>query len=151
MQTSPPRIETPAISGLRFRRQRGTPDYGPMVAVYNACAITDDLDEVVTEADLAAFRENPVNADPDLDSLIVEIAGKVVGYSWMSHRLEDSGDEVHQHRAYVHPAWRRRGIGRALVRRFWKRAARPSGRPGRPTSRASCRPSCTKARRRHGR
>jgi mycothiol synthase len=113
---------TVAIPGLRFRAPRGPADYGPMVAVYNACAGADDLDEVITEADLAAFLENPVNADPALDSLIVEIAGRVVGYTWMSHRPEASGDEVHQHRGYVHPAWRRRGIGRALVQRFWQRA-----------------------------
>lgn len=123
MDVSPARIGTPPISGLRFRKQRGKPDDSPMVAVYNACANADDLDQVITEADLSAFRENPVNADPDLDSLVVEIAGQVVGYSWMSHRLEDTGAEVHQHRGYVHPAWRRRGIGRALVERFWMRAA----------------------------
>ncbi|HKY83708.1 MAG TPA: GNAT family N-acetyltransferase [Anaerolineales bacterium] len=128
--------EAPPIPGLRFRPPAGRPDYAAMVAVYAACAEADQLDETVTEADMANFMENPVGSDPARDRLVAEVDGAVIAYSWMNHRLEAAGDraehpggdEVHQHRGYVHPAWRGRGIGTAMVRQTWRRAAeRPLG------------------------
>ncbi|OGT28497.1 MAG: hypothetical protein A2Z17_02480 [Gammaproteobacteria bacterium RBG_16_66_13] len=114
--------EAPAIPGLRFRRLRGSDDYAAMVAVYAACAKTDQLDEVVTEADLANFVEHPADSDPALDLALADIDGQVVGYVWMSHRLETGGDEIHTHRGYLHPTWRRRGLGTALLALSWRRA-----------------------------
>ncbi len=121
-----------------------------MVEVYAACAAADGLDDVMTEADMANLIENPVDSDPAYDCLIAEIGGRIVGYSWISHRLETSGDsaerpvgdgaerpvgdsaerpagdEIHSHRGYVHPAWRRRGLGTAMLRQAWRRAAERS-------------------------
>jgi len=116
----------PAIPGLRFRPPAGPADYAPMAAVYAACAEADQLDEVVTEADLANFLENPIGSDPAHDNLVAEIDGRLVAYSWMNHRRELAGDEIHPHRGYVHPAWRGRGIGTAMVRHAWRRAAAQS-------------------------
>jgi mycothiol synthase len=123
--------EAPGIPGLRFRRPAGSSDYAPMVEVYAACAAADGLDEVMTAADMANFIENPIDSDPALDVLIAEVEGRVIAYAWISHRLETSGDraerpagdEIHSHRGYVHPAWRRRGLGTAMLRQAWRRAA----------------------------
>jgi mycothiol synthase len=143
----------PRLPGLRLRPPAGPSDYGPMSEVYTAAALADRLEEAVSEADIAAFMENPVDRDPTLDTLIAEVDGRVVGYGWVNHRLEaahsaerpegdrashpggdsaerlegDSaerpeGDEVHVHRGYVHPAWRRRGLGGTLLRHAWRRA-----------------------------
>jgi len=120
--------QAPAIPGLRFRPPAGPADYAPMAAVHAACAEADQLDEVMTEADMANFLENPIGSDPAHDNLVAEIDGRIVAYSWMNHRREASGDEIHPHRGYVHPAWRGRGIGTAMVRQAWRRAAaRPLG------------------------
>jgi len=120
--------EAPPIPGLRFRRLAGPSDYAAMVAVYTACAEADQLDEAVTEADMANFMENPVGSDPARDRLVAEIDGAIIAYSWMTHRLETAGDEIHQHRGYVHPEWRSLGIGTAMVRQAWRRASeRPLG------------------------
>jgi mycothiol synthase len=129
----------PSIPGLRFRRPLGPADYRPLLDVYSAAAAADSLDEVMTEADMANFIENPIDSDPALDVLIAEVEGRVVAYAWISHRLETSGDraerpagdsaerpvgdEVHSHRGYVHPAWRRRGLGSAMLRQAWHRTA----------------------------
>jgi mycothiol synthase len=115
--------DAPAIPGLRFRRPYGPPDYRPILDVYAAASMADGLDEVLTEADIAAFIEAPIGSDPAEDVLIAEVEGRVVAYSWVSHKLETTGDEVHSHRGYVHPAWRRRGLGAAMVQQAWRRSS----------------------------
>src|SRR3989304_1553360 len=137
----------PPIEGLRFRRPLGPADYRPLRESYPAPAPAGGLDEVLTEADIAAFLESPIDSDPALDVLIAEVEGRVVAYGWISHRLETSGDraerpvgdsaerpvgdsaerpvgdEIHSHRGYVHPSWRRFGLGSAMLQQAWRRAA----------------------------
>ena len=127
-QTDVPAIDVvlpgaPGIPGLRFRRPLGPADYLPLLQVYSSAAAADGLDEVLTEADIAAFIEDPIDSDPAHDVLLAEVEGQVVAYSWISHRLETSGNEIHSHRGYVHPSWRRRGLGSAMFRQAWRRAA----------------------------
>jgi mycothiol synthase len=93
-----------------------------MADVFAACAAADGLEEIVTEADIANFIENPIDSDPAHDVLIAEVEGRIVGYAWISHKVLEDGLELHQHRGYVHPDWRRRGIGTATLGRFWRRA-----------------------------
>jgi mycothiol synthase len=120
---------TPGLPSLRLRAPIGAGDYRPMADVYAAAAAEDGLEEIVTEGDIANFLENPIDSDPALDALIAEVDGQVVGYAWISHKVEaplpggSPGAEVHQHRGYVHPAWRRRGIASAMLERFVQRAA----------------------------
>jgi mycothiol synthase len=119
--------QAPAVPGLRFRRPLGPSDYRPMLEVYRAAAEADGLDEGLTEGDIASFVENPIDSDPGLDYVIAEVDGRVVAYAWVSHRLElgrdgAEGDEIHFHRGYVHPAWRLRGLGRAMLLQAWRRA-----------------------------
>lgn len=135
-QSSVPSIDVvvpnpPAITGLRFRRPLGPADYQPMLEVYTAASMADGLDEVLTLADMAAFLEAPLGFDPAQDVLLVEVDRRVVAYGWVSHKLEASGDlaerpvgdEVHSHRGYVVPAWRRRGLGTAMLQQAWRRAS----------------------------
>ncbi|HET7010807.1 MAG TPA: GNAT family N-acetyltransferase [Anaerolineales bacterium] len=112
----------PTIPGLRFRPLGGRRDYAGMVAVHRACAEVDGLDEVVTEAELANFVENADSLDPSLDITLADVEGRAVAYSWISHRLQTAGDELHFHRGYVHPAWRRRGLGAAMLHQMTRRA-----------------------------
>jgi mycothiol synthase len=99
-----------------------------MAEVYGAAAAADGLEEIVTEADMANFIENPIDSDPAHDTLIAEVDGRVVGYAWISHKVEAGGDdgrpatEIHQHRGYVLPEWRRRGLGTAMFGRLSRRA-----------------------------
>jgi mycothiol synthase len=121
--TSQSRIQDRGLpAGVEVRRFAGPQDYAPMAEVYAACARVDGLDEAVTAEDLAHFIESPVGLDPAQDVFVVEGGGRVVGYGWVNHKLEGAGDETHQLRGYVHPAWRRAGLGSALVDRMEARA-----------------------------
>lgn len=115
--------EAPVIEGLRFRPIDRPGDYEPLVAVYTACADADRLPELVTIADFANFIENPFGFDPALDVVVAEVEGHPIGYAWVGHRQEATGDEVHVHRGYIHPKWRRRGIGGAMAAFARRRAA----------------------------
>ena len=120
------------IQKLDLRPFGGPGDYPRMVEVRSACDPVDGTDEVVTVEDLANFIGNPVGFDPARDVLLAEVDGQVVGYGWVSHRLEAAGDEIHIVRGYIHPSWRRRGLGSALMDRMEARAldweSRPEGR-----------------------
>jgi mycothiol synthase len=127
-QAGSPAVEPAALSNVRrvdrpthrpfdvrFRGFVGPADYRAMVEIYSACAPVDGLDEVLTIADLASFLENPVGFDPKRDLLLAEVHRHVVGYAWVSHRVETAGTETHMVRGYVHPSFRRRGIGSAFL------------------------------------
>lgn len=123
----------PRLEGLRFRTGAGRDDYEPLLAVHTACAEADGLAERLTAADMASFVENPIARDPVDDLVIAEVDGRIVGYAWVNHRREAGGDEVHVHRGYVDPAWRRRGIGTALAG-FARERALANPVPGDPST-----------------
>jgi mycothiol synthase len=195
-------IDAPRIEGLRFRRLRRPDDYAAMASVHASCAPADDLDEVLSAETMATFIEHPMFYDPEADVVIAEVAGTVIGYAFVTHRVEAAGDgpegpegdnasypggdraerpegdnasypegdrperpegdsasypkgdraerpegdnasypegdrperpegdsasypkgdEVHTHRGYVVPSWRRRGLGSALLSRVIRRS-----------------------------
>jgi mycothiol synthase len=84
----------PRIEGLRFRRIRPPSDYAALTAVYAACVGADHLDEVVTVEDTTAFLEHPVQFDPQTDLLVAEVDGHIVGYGYVTHRVEAAGDRA---------------------------------------------------------
>src|SRR5207247_10858957 len=59
---------------------------------------------------------HPVSVDPSQDVLIAEIEGRPIAWQLNNWRLQD-GQYHYKLGGYVAPGWRRRGIGRELVRR----------------------------------
>ena len=112
----------PAIRGMTIRRFRGEPDYAPMAALLNACAVVDQGDEVFTVEILANEFAHMTHCDPYRDMVFVEIDGEMIGYAYVAWRDEDSGTRLYLNRGCVHPDWRRRGLGRALLRWDERRA-----------------------------
>jgi ribosomal protein S18 acetylase RimI-like enzyme len=126
---------SPTIPGLVFRRFRGETDYPAMVAILNACAEADGLDYVDTVEGIRFLFEHLVNCDPYQDLLFAElrppglhpalpVAGapgrtleqpKVVAYSRVWWRQEGTGERVYPFHGFVDPAWRRRGLGQAML------------------------------------
>jgi GNAT superfamily N-acetyltransferase len=104
----------PAIPGLHFRHFAGPSDYSAIADLRRACALEDGDDEVPTEADVANFLENPVDMDPSRDLILAQVAGALVAIHWPRLRFVDDG-WVADLRGFVHHAWRRRGLGRALL------------------------------------
>ena len=104
----------PPVPGQAFRRYRGEEDIEHFVEVYNNCRQVDGFDWVMTMEKLRNEYTNMVNFDPAQDLILAEVDGKVVGYARINWFLENEGTLVYKHFELVVPAWRGKGIWRAL-------------------------------------
>ena len=106
----------PPIPGLHFRTYRGEEDLPAMLQVYSAVHEQDGLEDVAT---LDQFRLNYstlVNCDPTRDLVIAEVDGEAVAYARVFWTELVEGGRSYENFGFVHPTWRRRGIGGALHR-----------------------------------
>jgi GNAT superfamily N-acetyltransferase len=108
--------DAPAIPGLTFRRFQGESDYPNMVTVINAAAAADRIERVTTLEDIASNYAHLTNSDPYQDMLLVELEGRVVGYTRVWWAREEAGNRLYVHICFLVPEARRKGIGRAIVR-----------------------------------
>jgi mycothiol synthase len=106
---------TPAIPGLAFRHFRGPEDYPGMVAVISASADADGIERVDTVEDVARNYSHLVNSDPYQDMIFAEMNNEVIGYSRGFWRQEDTGLRLYGSIGFLAPAWRRKGIGGAML------------------------------------
>jgi mycothiol synthase len=105
----------PAIRRLRFRTCRGPSDAEAVAAVLNAELAADGIDELYSAAAIAAEIEHPGNELPARDFIVAEVGGAAIAYA--RRRWTDRGEvRVFEHQGHVDPAWRRHGLGRALLR-----------------------------------
>jgi len=111
----------PAIPGLAFRLFRGESDFPAMVAVIDAVSDADRLDFTVTVEDIAREFRHLEHSDPHEDFLFAEVHGDVVGYceTWWAKAPE--GTYPYNHRIYLIPQWRGKGICEAMLRRSERR------------------------------
>lgn len=105
----------PPLTGLSFRHFRGERDYPHMVAAILASAQADRIEHTPTVEDIAAHYNHLTNCDPYQDMLIAEIAGELVGYSRCWWWDEPATGRIYELVGFLVPAWRRKGIGRAMV------------------------------------
>ena len=111
-------VGAPEVPGLRFRLYAGPGDIPALAAVRNAAWLADGVDETLSEEALASdlSHAEPARWIPERDLVVVEIDGRVVGWSWRDIRVEPSGVRILCHRGQLLPEVRRRGIGTALLR-----------------------------------
>jgi mycothiol synthase len=105
----------PNIPGLSFRRFRGKQDHPQITAVQNACWQHDGLDWVQTVEETDNEYAHLVNCDPYQDMVFVEIDGELVGFCQTNWRRETEGAYIYNAYGTLLPAWRRKGIGSALL------------------------------------
>ncbi len=105
-----------AVPDLTFRRFRGAADYPAMAVVRAGSQGADELEAGVTAEDLARQFAHPKNCDPAQDLLMVAAGGQLIGYNHMRWQDLVAGTRLYHHSGYLLPAWRGRGIGRAMVR-----------------------------------
>jgi ribosomal protein S18 acetylase RimI-like enzyme len=108
--------EAPAIPGLTFRLVAGETDFPAMVDVFNRSQAADGTGRVTTLEELANFYSHFANFDPSRDLFLAQIGGTLVGCAWTSWRDVVEGYRLHPHGGLLVPEWRRKGIGRALLR-----------------------------------
>lgn len=120
--------QTPAIPGLSFRRFRGEADFPGMAALLNACADAAGLDYTDTVEGLRTLFDHLTNCDPYRDMLFAELSPAaaslaapasgtpIIAYGRVWWRHESAGEWIYCCHGFVDPAWRRRGLGRTLLR-----------------------------------
>jgi GNAT superfamily N-acetyltransferase len=106
----------PAIDGLAFRNYRGEEDLAAMIPVFDACNQADGIRETTTLEFLVHLYRNLTNCDPAKDMIFAEVNGRVIAYSRVWWGDEPDGPLTYYTFCYLHPDWRRKGIGGAILR-----------------------------------
>ena len=113
----------PPVPGLRFRHFAGPSDYPGMNDAANDSRVADEDAFITPLEGFANFYDHLVNSDRDRDIVVVEIDGAIVGYARTEWRVQNGDERVHELICFLRRAWRRRGIGRALLATIEARAA----------------------------
>jgi GNAT superfamily N-acetyltransferase len=102
--------------GLRFRCFAGDDDFPAMADVANAVFAADKMGWIRTPEYIRRDYARFTDFDPQGDIVMAEIDGQLVGYVRTSHWTDENGLLVQGQVGFVHPAFRRRGIGTELLR-----------------------------------
>jgi ribosomal protein S18 acetylase RimI-like enzyme len=107
----------PTASGLRARPYAGRADHPAMAALISECLRVGGFGEREEPAGLDAWLTDPRNMDPSRDIVLVETgAGALVACAivrWLDRNT--TGERSFETSCDVHPEYRRRGIGGALL------------------------------------
>ena len=106
----------PSVPGLSFRLYRGPEDFPGMVEVYRAAHQAEGLEDVTSLEDFERNYSTLVNCDPTRDLVIAEVDGRQVAYARVYWQDLVDGGRSYELFGFVDPAWRRRGIGGAMLR-----------------------------------
>ncbi len=104
------------IPGLVLRPYVGEADIPDMVRIQNAEWEADGLAYRETADEYVAMAAHPsAQFDASRDTTIAEVDGRMVGHARRDWVDTNDGLREYRGRGAVDPAWRRRGIGRALL------------------------------------
>jgi mycothiol synthase len=107
--------QLPPIPGLTARPFRDAADFGPLAELMTNANLADGIEEIPDAPTLRSEYEHRAGFDPQLDTIFAEVGGVLVGYGEASRSVR-SGRSVYTTGGTVHPEWRRRGLGRAILR-----------------------------------
>jgi mycothiol synthase len=105
----------PPIAGLRLRAFRDAADYETMADLARRANLADEEDWLPDAANKQADFEHTEDLVPERDVFIAELDGVAVASSNVNRQVRD-GMAVYAVFGTVAPEWRRRGIGRWLLR-----------------------------------
>ncbi len=106
---------SPQIPGLVFRGFRGESDYPIMARLIEACMQEDSNEHSTSLEEIANQYQHLINCDPFKDMLFAEVDGEVIGYSRVFWEKLSEGIRIYNLFGNLHPAWRRKGIGTAML------------------------------------
>jgi ribosomal protein S18 acetylase RimI-like enzyme len=119
--------DAPEIPGLGFRPFAGPSDFPGMAAVFEASRGVDRFDWVITVDDVRREFDHLHNCDPYQDMLVAEVDGQMIAYSRVWWEQETDGDRIYTFLGLLVPEWRRKGIGRAMIRAGERRLRQIAG------------------------
>jgi mycothiol synthase len=105
----------PAIPGLTFRYFRGASDYPNVKAVFDTCRVVDGTAYTLTLEDIAHHFEHLQRSNPFTDMIFAEVDGQPIAYGRVGWYQEENSDYIYYGLGWVDPAWRRKGIGTAIL------------------------------------
>ena len=104
------------LTGLVLRPGAGLADVPEMLRVFTAGNEADGVDERTSEASLTnRLTHASQGFNPAEDVVVAEVHGEMVGYGWTFWVDTTDGLRDYVTRGHVHPAWRRRGVGTAIL------------------------------------
>jgi ribosomal protein S18 acetylase RimI-like enzyme len=114
----------PPVPGLRFRRLRRPGDDTVISDLVNAANVVDGIPHRLSPDQVASWLDHPSRLELDEDILIAEVDGVPVAYGEGGWEQDNDGGRNYSTWGQVHPDWRRRGLGTALLRWVEERQAR---------------------------
>lgn len=100
--------------GATFRAWENEADFDRMAEVFEAARTVDGTFWILSPREIAADAR--ATGEPEETIVLVEAGDEIVGWtSVWDQGLTSDGTRTLAHRGYVRPAWRDRGIGRALL------------------------------------
>jgi ribosomal protein S18 acetylase RimI-like enzyme len=108
--------DAPSIPGLRFRTYADDVDIAALLELFRAVNAANGDTEEWTADELRLRLVHPTHVDPRVDDILAFVGADLIAAS--SIEWLDSGEgRLYQSSGRVHPDWRRRGIGGALMTR----------------------------------
>jgi GNAT superfamily N-acetyltransferase len=108
--------DAPAIDGLTFRGFRGERDYPRMLSVIEGSKEADGQQHSETLEDLIRNYQHLTHCNPATDMIFAEVHGEVIGYGRVWWVQVEEGPRLYPHFAFLLPAWRHKGVRRAMLR-----------------------------------
>jgi ribosomal protein S18 acetylase RimI-like enzyme len=119
MTVAPVRVdvpEAPPIPGLGFRRMRIPDDLAAIAGLFNVCNEFDGIEDRNDVEGLTQWYAHADGWDPLRDVMLAEVDGTLVAYGKVHWIDDNDGGRNFAYWGAVHPDWRRRGLGRAILR-----------------------------------
>jgi mycothiol synthase len=104
-----------SIERYQTRRYRDEADAVKISELEQLCLDHDGLDYASTPEDVERYLRTQPNFDLQNDVLMVEDGDRLIGYITTYWRQQMEGDRLYRHYGFVHPEYRRQGIGTALL------------------------------------
>jgi mycothiol synthase len=117
--TDEPMVDTAGLpAGVAMRPFAGDDDLRVFVEIANAANREDRVEERTSFEALQNWVGHPSRTfDPASDIVVATVDGTPVAYGWTQWVDTTDGVRDYSTRGHVHPAWRRRGVGTAILRR----------------------------------